>query len=104
MVRRMDDDALMVGMGAEPHAWRSRCSYWRDTLTRYWCCYSDHPLKLATDDRLGRLLSHQLANQVRVPPLAYSSFCSSDRFLHITHWLVSENTTSCLTCMCKACR
>ncbi|KAH1266492.1 hypothetical protein GmHk_01G001981 [Glycine max] len=78
MVRRMDDDALMVGMGAEPHAWRSRCSYWRDT-------YSDHPLKLATDDRLGRLLSHQLANQVRVPPLAYSSFCSSVclRFLTI---------------------
>lgn len=43
MVRRMDDDALMVGMGAEPHAWRSRCSYWRDTLTRYWCWWD--PLK-----------------------------------------------------------
>jgi hypothetical protein len=31
---------------------------------------ADHPLRPATDRRLGRLLPHQLANQTRAPPLA----------------------------------
>ncbi|GJZ96492.1 photosystem I P700 chlorophyll A apoprotein [Tanacetum coccineum] len=37
---------------------------------------ADHPLRPATDHRLGKLLPHQLANQMRAPPQADSSFCS----------------------------
>ncbi|PPD85584.1 hypothetical protein GOBAR_DD17481 [Gossypium barbadense] len=38
---------------------------------------ADHPLGLATDHRLCKLLPHQLANQTRALPQAGSSFCSS---------------------------
>ncbi|RYR67198.1 hypothetical protein Ahy_A03g013506 isoform B [Arachis hypogaea] len=81
---------------------------------------ADHPLGPATDHRLGMLLPHQLANQTRAPPRADSSFCSSaygvlaavssccsppkGRFLRVTHPSATGNTTSCPTCMCKACR
>ncbi|MCD7454245.1 hypothetical protein HAX54_024072, partial [Datura stramonium] len=44
-------------------------------------CFSpsvaDHPLRPATDHRLGKLLPHQLANQTRAPPRVGSSFCFS---------------------------
>ncbi|MBA0573423.1 hypothetical protein Golob_000698 [Gossypium lobatum] len=62
---------------------------------------ADHPLGLAIDHRLCKLLPHQLANQTRAPPQVSSSFCSSaygvlaavssycsppkGRFLRITH-------------------
>ncbi|RYR11507.1 hypothetical protein Ahy_B04g069025 [Arachis hypogaea] len=55
----------------------------------------------------------------RAPPRADSSFCSSSygvlaavssccfppkgRFLRVTHLSATENTTSCPTCICKAC-
>ncbi|KAL1105198.1 hypothetical protein V6Z11_D04G116900 [Gossypium hirsutum] len=77
---------------------------------------ADHPLGLATDHRLGKLLPQQLANQTRAPPRADSSFCSSaygilaavssccsppkGRFLCVTHPSATRNTTSRLTCMC----
>eukprot|EP01018_Ginkgo_biloba_P040963 Gb_09044 [translate_table: standard] len=38
---------------------------------------ANHPLRLATDRRLGKPLLHQLANQTRAPPWVDSSFCSS---------------------------
>ncbi|KAL3524941.1 hypothetical protein ACH5RR_013313 [Cinchona calisaya] len=38
---------------------------------------TEHPLGPATDHRLGKLLSHQLANQTRAPPRVDSFFCSS---------------------------
>jgi len=34
----------------------------------------DHPLKLATDHCLDKLILHQLANQTQAPPYANSSF------------------------------
>ncbi|PHT46832.1 hypothetical protein CQW23_15990 [Capsicum baccatum] len=37
---------------------------------------ADHPLRPATDHRLGKLLPHQLSNQTRAPLRADSSFCS----------------------------
>ncbi|KAK9671370.1 hypothetical protein RND81_12G025500 [Saponaria officinalis] len=77
---------------------------------------ADHPLRPATDHRLGKLLSHQLANQTQAPPWADSSFCSSaygvlaavssccsppkGRFLRVTHPSATGNTTSRPTCMC----
>ncbi|KAH1091754.1 hypothetical protein J1N35_019011 [Gossypium stocksii] len=77
---------------------------------------ADHSLGPAIDHRLGKLLLHQLANQMRTPPRADSSFCflayrvlatvsnccspSKGRFLCITHSSATGNITSCLTCMC----
>ncbi|KAK8317362.1 hypothetical protein V6Z11_A13G103000 [Gossypium hirsutum] len=77
---------------------------------------ADHPLGPAIDHRLGKLLHHQLANQMRAPPRADSSFCSSaygvlvavssccsppkGRFLRVTHPSAVGNSTSRLTCMC----
>ncbi|CAN6476479.1 unnamed protein product [Victoria cruziana] len=85
-----------------------------------WPCLSpnvaDHPLGPAIDHRLGKLLSHQLANQTRPPTRADLSFCSSaygvlvavssccpppkGRFLRVTHPSATGNTTSHPTCMC----
>ncbi|CAN6483001.1 unnamed protein product [Victoria cruziana] len=77
---------------------------------------ADHPLGPATDHRLGKLLPHQLANQMRAPPRVDSSFCSSaygvlaavsnccpppkGRFLRVTHPSATRNTTSHPTFMC----
>ncbi|KAK8341075.1 hypothetical protein V6Z11_A08G145400, partial [Gossypium hirsutum] len=76
----------------------------------------DHPLRPATDQCLGKLLPHQLANQTRAPPWVDSSFCSlayrilaaissccsppKGRFLCVTHPSATGNTTSRPTCMC----
>ncbi|MCD7454386.1 hypothetical protein HAX54_024752, partial [Datura stramonium] len=38
---------------------------------------ADHPLGPATSHLLGKLLPHQLANQMRAPPPTDSSFFSS---------------------------
>ncbi|KAL5067666.1 hypothetical protein RYX36_018553 [Vicia faba] len=81
---------------------------------------ADHPLRPATDHRLGKLLPHQLANQTQAPPWVDSSFRSSayrvlaavssccpppkGRFLRVTHPSTTGNTTSRPNCMCKACR
>ncbi|KAL3520241.1 hypothetical protein ACH5RR_018390 [Cinchona calisaya] len=81
---------------------------------------ADHPLRLATDHRLGKLLPHQLANQTRAPPRADSFFCSSaygvlaavssccsppkGRFLRVTHLSATGNTTSRPTCMLNTCK
>ncbi|PPD97658.1 hypothetical protein GOBAR_DD05318 [Gossypium barbadense] len=77
---------------------------------------ADHPLGLATDHHLDKLLPHQLANQMQGPPRTDSSFCSSaygvlaiiysccsppkGRFLRITYPSVIGNTTSRQTCIC----
>ncbi|KAL5067612.1 hypothetical protein RYX36_018499, partial [Vicia faba] len=70
----------------------------------------DHPLGPATDDRLSKLLPHQLANQMQASSWADSSFRSSayrvlasvsnccpppkGRFLRVTHPSATGNTTS----------
>lgn len=38
---------------------------------------ANHSLEPAIDHRLSKLLPHQLVNQTRAPPRAYSSSCSS---------------------------
>ena len=84
---------------------------------------ADHPLRPATDHRLGKPLPHQLANQTQAHPqvpegfyacayrvLAVISHCyplPEGRFLRVTHpfatLIVSEDTTTVrLACVMHA--
>ncbi|KAG7015231.1 hypothetical protein SDJN02_22864, partial [Cucurbita argyrosperma subsp. argyrosperma] len=92
-------------------SWSKNCGVW--TMSQ--SSVADLLLGQATDHRLGKLLSHQLANQMRTSSRADSSFCTSAsrvlavvfsccsppkrKFLRVTHSSATENTTSCPTCI-----